>query len=124
MMSRKKNLARPTEGVSEAGSGVPGGDGGATGHPTGSTDSLGADDTVVADSGDLELSDDTDLEDLTVLDASDPTLGLTNYGDIPPDDWAADTGPTHSAEEDPKGVSRDLVDQDETEDGEKIDFDR
>ncbi len=42
---------------------------------------------------------DSDLEGLTVMDADDPDLGLTDIGDIPPDDWAADTGPTRSAEE-------------------------
>jgi hypothetical protein len=40
-----------------------------------------------------------DLDDLTVLDAEDPTLGLTDIGGVPADDWAANTGPTHSAEE-------------------------
>lgn len=39
-----------------------------------------------------------DLDDLTVMDADDPALGLTNIGDVPPDDWAADTGPTVSGE--------------------------
>jgi hypothetical protein len=34
-----------------------------------------------------------DLEDLTIVSADDPSLGLTNYGDRGPDDWAADTGP-------------------------------
>ncbi len=43
-------------------------------------------------------SDDV-LEDLTVMDADDPDLGLTDIGDVPPDDWAAATGPTHTAEE-------------------------
>jgi hypothetical protein len=42
---------------------------------------------------------DTDLDDLTVKDASDPDLGLTDIGDASPDDWAADTGPTHTGEE-------------------------
>lgn len=42
---------------------------------------------------------DEDLDELTVLPASDGSLGLTDIGDVPADDWAADTGPTHSAEE-------------------------
>jgi hypothetical protein len=46
-----------------------------------------------------EALDQTDLDDLTVLPASDGALGLTDIGDVPPEDWAADTGPTHSAEE-------------------------
>jgi len=41
----------------------------------------------------------SDLDDLTVLDADDPTLGLTDIDAVPPEDWAADTGPTRSAEE-------------------------
>jgi hypothetical protein len=44
-------------------------------------------------------SGDPDLENLTVLDEEDPDLGLTNIGEIGPDDWAADTGPTHTNEE-------------------------
>jgi hypothetical protein len=40
-----------------------------------------------------------DLEGLTVLDATDPSLGLTDIDDIPPDDWAADTGPTRNPAE-------------------------
>jgi hypothetical protein len=53
-----------------------------------------------ADTGDEEAGPtDGALDDLTVLDADDPSLGLTDIGDVPPEDWAADTGPTHSAEE-------------------------
>ena len=44
-------------------------------------------------------SGDPELDDLTVLDADDPELGLTNIGEVPPDDWAADTGPTVTSEE-------------------------
>jgi hypothetical protein len=40
-----------------------------------------------------------DLDDLTILDADDPSLGLTDIGEVPADDWAANTGPTRSAEE-------------------------
>jgi hypothetical protein len=42
---------------------------------------------------------DGELGDLTVMDADDPDLGLTDIGDVPPDDWAANTGPTRTAEE-------------------------
>jgi len=45
------------------------------------------------------LPDGEELGELTVMEADDPALGLTNIGEIPPDDWAADTGPAHSAEE-------------------------
>ena len=42
-----------------------------------------------------ELREDYGME---VMEATDGRLGLTDIGDIPPDDWAADTGPTKSAE--------------------------
>ena len=30
-----------------------------------------------------------DIEGLTIVDATDPSLGLTGIGEIPADDWAA-----------------------------------
>ncbi len=39
-----------------------------------------------------------DSDDASIMDADDPRLGLTNVGSVPPDDWAADTGPTKTAE--------------------------
>ena len=56
--------------------------------------------------------DGNDLDDLTVMDASDPSLGLTNIGDIPADDWAADTGPTHSAEEEAPSHNGEVINMD------------
>lgn len=44
---------------------------------------------------DEELRDNYGME---VVEATDGRLGLTNFGDIPADDWAADTGPTRSPE--------------------------
>lgn len=69
--------------------------------------------TVPADTGDEEAGPtagaepqdeaesigQSDLDDLAVVDAGDPSLGLTDIDDAPPEDWAANTGPTHSAEE-------------------------
>ena len=109
-MKQGKNIVRHKDGVSESGSGVPGGDGGANGHVTGNSNPMGAAHSV------------DDLDDLTVLDADDPTLGLTNYGDVPPDDWAANTGPTRSAEASRHGVTSDLADNSQTQGGRKIDF--
>lgn len=43
-------------------------------------------------------SDGATIDDLTVRGADDPSLGLTNVDDRPPEDWAADTGPTRTAE--------------------------
>jgi hypothetical protein len=54
------------------------------------------------------------LEELTVTDADDPKLGLTNIGDVPADDWAADTGPTHSAEADVSDATRANTDRGST----------
>jgi hypothetical protein len=45
-----------------------------------------------------ELVVDGGLEELDVSDAHDPSLGLTNIDDVPPEDWAADTGPTQTGE--------------------------
>jgi hypothetical protein len=42
-----------------------------------------------------ELRDDYGME---VMQPTDGRLGLTDIGDVPPDDWAADTGPTKSPE--------------------------
>jgi hypothetical protein len=120
--------ARPTDGVSEAGSGVQGG-GSAVGHPTDNPSALGDLRTIGegVPSGTPEAGEGTDentgdIGDLTILDASDPSLGLTNIGDIPADDWAADTGPTHSEEEESHGIDRDLTDKDVSEDGRPIEF--
>ena len=38
-----------------------------------------------------------DLEGLSIVDATDPSLGLTDIGAIPADDWAANTGPSRNA---------------------------
>ena len=38
------------------------------------------------------------MDDLTILTADDPRLGLTNVGSTPPLDWAADTGPSRTPE--------------------------
>lgn len=35
-----------------------------------------------------------DYDGIEVVEASDGRLGLTNYGDVPPEDWAANTGET------------------------------
>ncbi|HLJ45810.1 MAG TPA: hypothetical protein VKU01_07380 [Bryobacteraceae bacterium] len=40
------------------------------------------------------------IDDLTIHPADDGALGMTDIGPIPPDDWAANTGPTEVAEGD------------------------
>jgi hypothetical protein len=60
--------------------------------------------SALADGPSPEHSDNTidaaeaEREGLTVHDAMDPELGLTNIGDVPAQDWAADTGETKNAE--------------------------
>ena len=85
--------AKPTETVTRAGSGARGGyAGGGEGQVTADPSALGA------QRGPVALDPDNILEDLTVKDADDPSLGLTDTEDEPADDWAADTGPTRSTE--------------------------
>ncbi len=62
--------------------------------------------------GPQDIAANEDLEDLNITDADDPTLGLTNIGDVPAEDWAADTGPTRSGEATEKGVDHRLEDED------------
>ena len=44
-----------------------------------------------SDDVEQEIREDDSFE---ILDATDGRLGLTDIGDKPADDWAADTGPT------------------------------
>ncbi|MDX2150974.1 MAG: hypothetical protein SFV54_09580 [Bryobacteraceae bacterium] len=92
--------AQPTQAADEGGSGT----GNAPGSYTVDSSSMGAESAIptggVGLRGDLPemLGEGSGIDDLTILDATDPALGLTNIGDVPADDWAADTGPTHTAE--------------------------
>jgi hypothetical protein len=52
------------------------------------------------------------LEDLSIVNAGDPHLGLTNYGHKGPKDWAADVGATRVAD---RGMmTADLTDDEST----------
>lgn len=101
------NEARPTDGVGPGGSGVSGGESGSSqGFPTADPSSEGAIDGGTGSSRIRGLDDEPesiatseDLADLTIKPATDASLGLTDIEGVPADDWAADTGPTHSAEE-------------------------
>ena len=42
-----------------------------------------------------------DYDGFEVMQANDGRLGLTNTDTVPADDWAADTGETHTAESEP-----------------------
>ncbi len=94
MAIQRKNRVGQKDDVGPTGSGVPGGDGGATGHVTAVTDSLAEPvDEVDVTARDV-LNSAEDLEDFTVTSADDPRLGLTGVPGHPPQDWAANTGPT------------------------------
>ncbi len=96
--SRAPDEIDESDGLTQGGSGRRAGDDGPGGQETAdpSADGMGpsrpyltADEAEgVADEGS------GGIDDLTIVSADDPSLGLTNRGDKGPDDWAADTGPT------------------------------
>ena len=99
--------ARPTSGVDEGGSSPTAPYGGSTVDPS----SLGAETTLGPQRGALaeaSVKGDNTLDDLTIRDASDASLGLTDVDDFPPEDWAANTGPAVTAEEGSEGATRRL----------------
>ena len=85
--------AEPTEGIGSEGSGTGTADPGIETY-----DEFG--------SPDEEPTSGANIDDLTVHAPEDGTLGLTNIGNKPPEDWAADTGPTHTGEEFERGSRR------------------
>ena len=80
-----------------SGSGRRGGDDGSVGQVTGDASAGGLAAARTSQANDevegIASEGAGSLDDLNIVDASDPSLGLTNYSDGP-DDWAADTGPT------------------------------
>jgi hypothetical protein len=102
--------------VTRSGSGVRSGiDDGPGGQPTG--DPSAGETTPdrpylgVSESDGIQ-SDAGGLDDLTIVSADDPNLGLTNYEGSGPDDWAADTGPSRVAD---RGIaSADMSDDEST----------
>jgi hypothetical protein len=81
---------RPVADIGDGPAGVVTGDSSADGMGPGRT-YLGTDEAL-GDAGEST----SDLDDLNILSAGDPRLGLTDYGNTPAEDWAADTGPTHN----------------------------
>src|SRR3954447_20107207 len=88
------------DGITRGGSGVRGVDDGPAGQPTGDPSAMG-----MGPSRNYIGNDEAEgianegsggIDDLTIVSADDPSLGLTDYGSQGPDDWAADTGPTHN----------------------------
>jgi hypothetical protein len=89
--------------VTPSGSGVRAGDDGPAGMPTGDPSAGGLNRGSRSNgSGKAEVFEvfndggSDGIEDLTITDAGDPRLGLTNRADKPAQDWAANTGPTRN----------------------------
>ncbi len=85
------NVARPDE----TGSGPA--------HPTADPTTFGATSSIrhrESDNFDVEREL-GDYDGVEIMQPTDGRLGLTNVGGVPPDDWAADTGETHTAESEP-----------------------
>jgi hypothetical protein len=93
-METGDNQARPTDGVGLDGSGVRAGDDGPAGMPTFDPSSEEEPTSVDETFDAADQIPSGGIDELTILSADDPSLGLTDIGDVPPDDWAADTGPT------------------------------
>lgn len=72
-------------------------------QPTGDPTSFGGTSSIrhpSTDRFDVE-QERADTDGIEVMEATDGRLGLTNVGNIPAGDWAADTGETHTAEGEP-----------------------
>jgi len=91
------------EEITRGGSGVRGVDDGPGGQPTGdaSADGMGPGRLYLSlDEAEGAVNNDTGgIDDLNIVSENDPRLGLTDHGDVGPDDWAANTGPTRTPEE-------------------------
>jgi hypothetical protein len=116
------NEAAPTEGAGRGGSGVRAEDGGPSGVSTADPSSMGGD-VPIDYSGDDEVAeavnetgstDSGGIDDLTIMNEDDPNLGLTDIGEIGPDDWAADTGPTATPEAEGNAATNRLNDRSST----------
>jgi hypothetical protein len=90
-----ENQPQP-EDATKHGSGVRAADDGPSGHPTADPSAGGLNVgswSVGLDSEEAIAAESSqELDDLNVMNAKDPRLGLTNRGKKRPEDWAADTG--------------------------------
>ncbi|MGA8028388.1 MAG: hypothetical protein WB992_14690 [Bryobacteraceae bacterium] len=68
------------------------------GHPTADPTSFGGTSSIRhPSSAGFDLEEELrDTDGIESVEATDGRLGLTNIGDVPADDWAADTGETKS----------------------------
>ena len=88
--------------------------GASTGHVTVDSSALGGGaGASVTGTGDLEAESGT-LDELTVHDATDPELGLTNIGEVPAEDWAANTGPSRTGESSSSGTTEEMAHEEST----------
>jgi len=101
--------------VTRHGSGVRSGDDGPAGRPTGDPSAgglnVGSSHMGQAAQGEAIEPTPDEIDDLNVLKARDPRLGLTNRGKKPPQDWAANTGETRNPE---RGIEEDQLDEAES----------
>jgi hypothetical protein len=110
--ARTGDLAANTPGkeISRGGSGVRGVDDGSVGQTTGDSSAGGlgsAGDFMELDSAEgIGTAGTGTIDELTVVSEDDPSLGLTAFGDVPADDWAADTGPARNPD---RGVVTDDI---------------
>jgi hypothetical protein len=82
-----------------AGSGHRAGDDGPAGMPTGDPSAGGLNsrpEALPADEAAEFENGSGVLDELEVMQGDDPRLGLTNRGNVPPEDWAANTGPARN----------------------------
>lgn len=86
--------------VTRGGSGVRGGDDGPGGQPTGDSSAgglnVGNPYNGIDEFEGVGNEGSGGIDDLTIVSADDPRLGLTDTDEVGPDDWAADTGPTRN----------------------------
>jgi hypothetical protein len=69
-------------------------------QPTFDSTSLGGESSIAIPPGGSDMEEELrDMDGFEIVEATDGRLGLTDIGDVPADDWAADTGPTRSSEE-------------------------
>ncbi|HEY4361405.1 MAG TPA: hypothetical protein VGN17_10560 [Bryobacteraceae bacterium] len=91
--------------VTSSGSGQRAGDDGPAGMPTGDPsagDLHRGERSGVRTAEVFKTTEGNSIDELSLTDAADPNLGLTNRGNIPAKDWAANAGPTRNSDWSPQ----------------------
>lgn len=99
---------RPVD-AGRGGSGVRTVDDGPGGQITGDPSAGGAgrgEQTGLDDVEGISTSGSGGIDDLNIVSADDPSLGLTGFDDKEPQDWAADTGPDRNPD---RGITTDSL---------------